>query len=93
MEYLNIEKKATKKRDSDEIVESAHIELKKSKENTKEEEKVALQSNLAGFFGLSTTPQAKFQGSAQHQEFQSDEVSIWHWNINGLNAILERGDF
>ena len=60
MESLKVEKKASKKRDSDEIVETAHIELKKSKDNSKEEEKVSLQSNLAGFFGLSTTPQSKF---------------------------------
>jgi hypothetical protein len=42
MESLKIESKASKKRDSDEITESVHIELKKSKENSKEEEKVAL---------------------------------------------------
>lgn len=54
MESLKAEKKVSKKRDSDEIAESVHVELKKSKENPKEEEKVALQSNLAGFFGLST---------------------------------------
>ena len=54
MESLKVEKKVSKKRDSDEMAESVHVELKKSKENPKEEEKVALQSNLAGFFGLST---------------------------------------
>jgi exodeoxyribonuclease III len=37
-----------------------HIEIKKIKSNSKEEEKVAMQSNLAGFFGLKTHPQSKF---------------------------------
>ncbi len=51
-----------------------------------------LQSNLAGFFNISKNPQTKFQGSAKYTEFQKSEVDIWHWNINGLNAVLERGD-
>ena len=42
MESLYVEKKVSKKRDNDELDESVHIELKKSKENPKEEEKVAL---------------------------------------------------
>ena len=41
MESLKVEKKASKKRDNDEITESLHVELKKTKENSKEEEKVA----------------------------------------------------
>ena len=41
MESLKVEKKVSKKRESDESEESVHAELKKSKENSKEEEKVA----------------------------------------------------
>jgi hypothetical protein len=66
--------------------------LKKEVENSRVEEKVGVQSNIASFFGVQKDPSAKFQGSAQFKEFQGKEVDIWHWNINGLNAVLERGD-
>jgi hypothetical protein len=42
---------------------------KMSKENPKEEEKAVLQSNLSGFFNMSTLPQSKFQGSAKYSDF------------------------
>ena len=70
----------------------SEVQAKKSKENPKEEEKAALQSNLAGFLKMTTLPQSKFQGSAKYSEFPTSEVNIWHWNINGLNAVLDRGD-
>lgn len=87
----------SKKRALDEVAEDEpkHIKqesLKKSKTNTREEEKGAAQSNLAGFLGVSLDPSAKFKGSAKYENFPSPDIDIWHWNINGLNATIERGD-
>ena len=84
----------TKKRaESESEEEINHAEtLKLAKSNLKEEVKAGQQSNLGGFFGLQKQPSSKFQGTAKYDSFQTDQVSIWHWNINGLNAVCERGD-
>jgi hypothetical protein len=43
---------------------------KREKENSKEEEKASLQSNLSGFFGITQKcPSSKFEGTAKYQEF------------------------
>ena len=67
-------------------------QAKKSKENPKEEEKAVLQSNLASFLGIQKNPASKFQGQAKYEDFPSEQLSIWNWNINGINAVIERGD-
>ena len=48
-----------------------------------------VQSNLAGFFGIQI--KQKFHGEALHQDFPSEKVHIWHWNINGLKSVVDKG--
>lgn len=48
-----------------------------------------VQSSLAGFFGLQI--KQKFHGEARHEDFPGDKIHIWHWNINGLKSVVDKG--
>ena len=34
-----------------------------------------------------------FKEGQKLKEFSNNKVSIWHWNVNGINAVLTKGSF
>lgn len=42
---------------------------------------------------MKSLPSTKFEGKALYQDFPDKKISLWSWNVNGINAVIERGDF
>ena len=56
----------------------------------KETEKAIMQSGLGSFFGIPPKPAGKQHGKAEFDSFKNGKVSIWSWNVNGINARSEK---
>ncbi|CDW73391.1 exodeoxyribonuclease iii family protein [Stylonychia lemnae] len=85
-------RRSTKKRElqKDEDIKESHLQLD-SKKSISRQQTNKTQSNLAGFFGITINKSAKFHGEAKHSDFPDSKVNIWHWNINGLSAVINKG--
>lgn len=72
--------------DEDDVIETKRSMVSKSKTKS-----THAQSKLAGFFGMTINKSAKFHGDAKYEDFPSDNVNVWCWNVNGLSAVINKG--
>ena len=54
------------------------------------------QASLAAFFGGNTKPVegskiVKRGSEPEFDDFQDGKIDIWSWNVNGANAVLDKG--
>eukprot|EP00347_Sterkiella_histriomuscorum_P023065 403336088 len=87
------QKRSLKETETVEIVQEDEekITISKKKTTTMSRTTTKGQSSLSGFFGVTHNPSAKFHGDAKHEDFKSDQLNIWVWNINGLQAVINKG--
>ena len=82
-------KRTASKKEPEGMKRSKSLSKKVKDEETKQP---AMQRVLGQFLGMSMQDPLKAKYN-DISELKKDTLSIWSWNINGLNAVVNKGSF